>query len=70
MCASRSASGSSWLVGSRPPSRRGSASGASLALLPCVGMSASASNFVMSRSKPARGLVHFRHWMIVECADP
>eukprot|EP00959_Pyramimonas_sp_CCMP1952_P017653 374465-Pyramimonas_sp.AAC.1 len=61
---------SSYIVGSRPTSCGGSASGAHLALLSCVGTSASSSGFVMSLSKPASGLVDYRFWMILECAGP
>eukprot|EP00959_Pyramimonas_sp_CCMP1952_P026981 566564-Pyramimonas_sp.AAC.1 len=53
ICASRSASDSSWIVGGRPSSCGGSASGASLALSHRVGMSASSSIFVMHGSKLA-----------------
>eukprot|EP00959_Pyramimonas_sp_CCMP1952_P131020 2739414-Pyramimonas_sp.AAC.1 len=70
MCASRSASDSSRIVGSRPTSCGGLASGASLAVPSGVGASDTSSNFVRSWSKPALGLVDFRHWVIFECADP
>eukprot|EP00959_Pyramimonas_sp_CCMP1952_P029620 621845-Pyramimonas_sp.AAC.1 len=72
ICASRSASDSSWVVGSRPPPCGGSASGTgtSLALLPGAGASANSSNFAVSWSKLARDLVDSRHCMILECADP
>eukprot|EP00959_Pyramimonas_sp_CCMP1952_P356566 7467176-Pyramimonas_sp.AAC.1 len=53
MRASRSAPDSSNIVGSRPSSSGGSASGASPAVPSCVGISANSSNVATSWSQPA-----------------